>query len=144
MLIKRGRTLREAKVFLERVKNSDFPYACDFCLFRNRKCNNLGFDCNDYDTHNYSYYVIKKYKILKCVNTLSSSIGKLIMKRYCTQRYKCNICILYSNLFERKYCTYYIYRTLTVIYTVSVCCYKFTTPDYQYIPTKFTQLIDYC
>jgi hypothetical protein len=88
--------------------------------------------------------LLKKYKILKCVNTLSSSIGKLIMKRYCTQRYKCNICILYSNLFERKYCTYYIYRTLTVIYTVSVCCYKFTTPDYQYIPTRFTQLIDYC
>ena len=85
--------------------------------------------------------LLKKYKILKCIDTLSSSIGKLIMKRDCTQKYKCNVCILYSNHFERKYCTHYIdYKTLTVIHTV---CWKFTTQDYQYIPTKFTQLIDY-
>ena len=62
MLIKRGKTIKKFRVFLERIEDSEFPYACRYCLLKNKRCSSMGFDCNDYDTYSYSFVVKKKLR----------------------------------------------------------------------------------
>lgn len=58
MLLKRGKTIKQRSVFLERVSDSEYPNACEICLLKDKKCNHI--ECVGYDNSNYSYIVKKK------------------------------------------------------------------------------------
>lgn len=87
--------------------------------------------------------LLKKYKISMCINTLSSNQGRLFAKRLINRAYKCDLCVLYSKRLNGRFCSRYIDdKTLTSVFTL--CSWKCREVGYQYIPTRFTPLIDYC
>ena len=62
MLVKRSKTIRRVSrtFLLKRTKDSEYPYACSLCIFDNKKCKFSDFDCEDFDTFEYSFVVKKK------------------------------------------------------------------------------------
>lgn len=65
MLVKRAKTVKvRSRIFLlYRVKDSEYPNACLACILMNRKCKFSDFDCENYDTKEYSFVVKNELKI---------------------------------------------------------------------------------